>query len=75
MKYASVYIALEAARDAKGIARAPEPLVRDDLRSGKLIAPFDMVLNNPYAFWIVHPTQLSNDPRVQTFSGWLHGRS
>ena len=72
LSYASVYIALEAARDAMGIALAPEPLVRDDLRSGKLIAPFELVLDNPYAFWIVHPAHLASDPRVQTLIDWLH---
>lgn len=71
LHYSSVYIALEAARGGKGFALAPEPLARDDLRTGALIAPFDLVLENPYAFWIAYPRRLENDQRVRTFTSWL----
>ena len=71
LRYSSVYLALEAARAGKGFALAPEPLVRDDLRQGSLVAPFPHSLDNPYAFWIVHPHHLEADPRVQAFTRWL----
>ena len=71
LRYASVYLALEAARGGKGFALAPEPLVRDDLRQGHLVAPFQRRLANPYDFWIVYPHHLERDPRVQTFTRWI----
>jgi LysR family glycine cleavage system transcriptional activator len=71
LRYASVSLALEAARAGKGFALAPEPLVRDDLRQGHLAAPFPHSLDNPYAFWIVHPRHLEEDARVQAFTRWL----
>lgn len=73
LRYSSVYVALEAARAGKGLALAPEPLVRDDLRQGVLVAPFELVLANPYAFWIVHPRHLDSDARVLALRGWLRG--
>lgn len=71
LRYSSVFLALEAARAGKGFALAPEPLVRDDLRQGHLVAPFERRLANPYAFWIVHPPHLKQDSRVQAFTRWL----
>jgi LysR family glycine cleavage system transcriptional activator len=71
LRYSSVYLALEAARAGKGFALAPEPLVRDDLRQGHLIAPFQQRLANPYAFWIVYPCHLERDARVQAFIQWI----
>lgn len=71
LRYSSVYLALEAARGGKGFALAPEPLVRDDLRQGQLVAPFRQRLANPYAFWIVYPHHLEQDARVQVFTRWI----
>jgi LysR family glycine cleavage system transcriptional activator len=73
LRYSSVYVALEAARAGKGLALAPEPLVRDDLRQGVLAAPFELALDNPYAFWIVHPRHLDSDARVLALRSWLRG--
>jgi len=71
LRYSSVFLAIEAARAAKGIALAPEPLVRDDLRNAYLVEPFKLRLNNPYAFWIVYPRHLQNDARVLGFAKWM----
>ncbi|MGO4474757.1 LysR substrate-binding domain-containing protein [Massilia sp. 2TAF26] len=71
LRYSSVFLAIEAARAAKGIALAPEPLVRDDLHNGDLVEPFKLRLDNPYAFWIVYPRHLQNDARVLGFAKWL----
>jgi LysR family glycine cleavage system transcriptional activator len=71
LRYSSVYLAVEAARAGKGFALAPEPLVRDDLQQGHLVAPFRRRLKNPYAFWIVYPHHLKRDSRVQTFIRWI----
>jgi LysR family glycine cleavage system transcriptional activator len=71
LRYASVYVALEAARAGKGFALAPEPLVRDDIRQGYLVKPFCRQLANPYAFWIVRPHHLEADQRVRAFTRWL----
>jgi LysR family glycine cleavage system transcriptional activator len=71
LRYASVHLALEAARAGKGFALSPEPLVRDDLRQGHLVAPFSRTLENPYAFWIVCPHRMENDGRVREFVRWL----
>lgn len=73
LRYSSVFLAIEAARAAKGIALAPEPLVRDDLRNGSLVEAFKLRLNNPYAFWIVYPRHLQHDARVLGFAKWILG--
>lgn len=71
LRYSSVFLAIEAARAAKGIALAPEPLVRDDVRNGDLVEAFKPRLDNPYAFWIVYPRHLQHDARVLGFAKWL----
>lgn len=65
-----LYYLLEAATAGIGIAIAPEPLVRDDLRSGRLIAPWGF--NETGGSWaLCLPPGASEDARVQGLANWL----
>lgn len=54
-----------------GFTLAQEPLVRDDIREGHLVAPLRQRLANPYTFWIVYPHHLKGDAHVQAFTRWI----
>lgn len=60
---------LEAAVAGLGIAIAPEPLVSDDLASGRLIAPWGFV-DTP-ARWILCADARNRDPRIPALADWL----
>jgi LysR family glycine cleavage system transcriptional activator len=62
---------IDAAVDGQGIALARTALASSDLISGRLVRPFDLALEAPYAFWIVCPKSASELPKIMTFRTWL----
>jgi len=60
---------LEAAVAGLGIAIAPEPLVADDLASGRLIAPWGFVETT--ASWVLCADARSTDRRIEALAQWL----
>jgi LysR family glycine cleavage system transcriptional activator len=70
-RFSSMYLALEAAQAGHGVALAPAPLVEADLACGRLVKPFTLEIENPYAFWLVCPRQHLQDTKVKALSDWL----
>jgi LysR family glycine cleavage system transcriptional activator len=62
------YFMLEAATAGLGICIAPWPLVIDDLRSGRLVAPFGF---RPSGQIYVAMRRNRRDPRAESFCAWL----
>src|SRR3954469_617696 len=62
---------IDAAVDGQGIALARTALASSDLISGRLIRPFDLALEAPFAFWIVCPKPAAELPKIATFRAWL----
>lgn len=60
---------LEAAVAGLGVAIAPEPLVGDDLASGRLIAPWGFVATP--ARWVLCADARNADPRIPALARWL----
>ncbi|MEX0838290.1 MAG: LysR substrate-binding domain-containing protein [Parvibaculum sp.] len=65
------YLALQAASDGIGIALGPLPIVEDDLRAHRLVAPLagPALPSRPYC-WLT-PQALASDPAVSGFCAWL----
>ena len=63
-----LYFLLEAAAAGLGVAIAPQPLVADDLASGRLLAPWGF--RETPARWALATTR-ADDPRVEALAGWL----
>ncbi len=51
------------------MAIAPAPLVQDDLRAGRLLAPWGF--RQTSAFWILATPRRRNDARVDALVAWL----
>jgi DNA-binding transcriptional LysR family regulator len=66
-----LYYLLEAAVAGLGIAIAPEPLVADDLASGRLIAPWGFIDTD--AQWVLCASKRSANPRIGQLAEWLRG--
>ena len=64
-------LALQAAVDGQGVALGRLVLAADDLRSGRLVRLFDVVLQNDYSYWLVYPAAALDRPNVVAFRTWL----
>ena len=66
-------LALDAALDGQGIAIAPAPLVLDDLKRGRLVAPFGAseTLRSEQSFYVITPGTARTRPAVLAFRDWL----
>jgi LysR family glycine cleavage system transcriptional activator len=64
-------MALDAAVDGQGIALARSALAAWDLIAGRLVRPFGLSLEVPYAYWIVCPKAAAALPKVSAFREWL----
>lgn len=60
---------LEAAVAGLGIAIAPEPLVADDLATGRLLAPWGFVETD--AQWVLCAPKRTANPRIEALADWL----
>ena len=64
-------MAIDAAVDGQGVALARTALAAWDLHAGRLVRPFELALDVPYAYWFVCPTMNADLPKVATFRAWL----
>ena len=68
------YVCLQAACDGLGVALASPELIRDDLESGRLIAPLPdrLAPSRPYC-WIARPR--GRDDGARAFCAWLEAEA
>ena len=64
-----LYYLLEATEAGLGVAIAPEPLVAEDIVSGRLIAPWGFV--DTEAQWVLCTRKRNEDRRVPKLAEWL----
>ena len=64
---------LQAAEQDLGLALARELLVADALRDGRLmrLSTIELVKDQAYALWFVHPSKLRDWPPLQALRSWL----
>ena len=63
--------ALAAAIRGLGVAIADRHIVRDDIDSGRLIAPFDQSVRHDSAYYLVYPADRAGQPKTRAFRAWL----
>lgn len=54
-----------------GIAIAVSTFLMDELRSGRLIRPFDHVVRDGRAYWLVYPQGSRRQKKIQAFRDWI----
>ena len=64
-------VLLQAAIEGQGVALASEPLVRADLRAGRLVKPFEIELPVELGFYLVCPETYKQRPAIQAIMNWL----
>lgn len=68
-RFDHLYYLLEAAGAGLGVAIAPEPLVREDLAAGRLVAPWGFVPTD--GRWILATAAHRDEPRLRALADWL----
>ncbi len=68
-------LALVAAIDGLGIALASKSLAAAEIAAGRLVSPFNVAVQQPYAYYLVAPEAISGRPAVETFRQWLIGEA
>jgi DNA-binding transcriptional LysR family regulator len=64
-----LYYLLEATEAGLGVAIAPEPLVAEDLASGRLVAPWGFIATD--AQWVLCSPRRREDRRIAKLATWL----
>ena len=65
------YLTIQAALDGLGVAMGPTALVADDLKAGRLVAPFPDVSLPTRNYHVYLPDSRIDDPGVNAFCNWL----
>ena len=64
-------LAIEAAASGLGIALAPAVLVDSDLECGRLVRLDSAAVHEPFAYYLVYPSDRSDREAVKAFRTWL----
>ncbi|MCO4316453.1 LysR substrate-binding domain-containing protein [Phyllobacterium sp. 21LDTY02-6] len=71
LKFDTYLTALQSALDGQGLVVAPDFLVRDDLTAGRLVAPFDISVSQPGAWYLICRKERVGEARIRKFETWL----
>ncbi|CUA83455.1 DNA-binding transcriptional regulator, LysR family [Gulbenkiania indica] len=63
--------ALHAAARSMGVTLAQLSMIHEDVASGRLVIPFDTVLETEWGYYLVYPAHLVESPKVKAFRNWL----
>jgi DNA-binding transcriptional LysR family regulator len=66
-------LALSAATRGQGVAVGDLNLMRESLRDGVLVAPFEHVLDEGIAYYLVYPPYRADLPKIRALRDWLVG--
>jgi len=63
-------LAYQAARDGAGFALGQTDLLAEDLRTGRLVAPFDLIVTGARQYYVTHRRSNSDNAAIKTFVEW-----
>ena len=63
-------VRIQAAIDGQGVAMGAPVLLDDDLATGRLVAPFELMLDD-WAYYIIYPSGALSKTNVKAFRDWL----
>ena len=64
--------ALQAAADGVGVAMGIRPYIEDDLRAGRLVAPFALSIPSGEQWFLIYREFRAEEPGFAAFRTWLH---
>ncbi len=69
--YADSDLLLEAAAAGEGVALGRGILAAAELQAGRLVRPFDLAIEDTYAYYLVSPQASLGKPALAAFATWL----
>lgn len=63
--------ALHAAAAGMGVTLAQVSMVNDDIQRGRLVIPFDTVLETEWAYYLMYAHEMAQQPKIRAFRDWL----
>ena len=64
-------MAVQAAIDGQGVCIGRSTYVNDDLCAGRLVAPFELRLQDDLGFYLVTPHETADSTKISAFRQWL----
>ncbi|MBL6932482.1 MAG: transcriptional regulator GcvA [Rhodospirillales bacterium] len=71
--FSSDTLTVQAALMGQGVALPNGAAVRDDLKAGRLIRPFDLSIESDFAYYLLTPLETTDDPAIDAFREWILG--
>jgi LysR family glycine cleavage system transcriptional activator len=71
MTFDLAMMAVQAAVDGQGVCIGRSTYVEDDLRAGRLVAPFGLRLKDELGFYLVTPDETAESKKIVAFRTWL----
>jgi LysR family glycine cleavage system transcriptional activator len=71
MTFDTCMLSFDAANAGLGFAVANRAYVADDLKKGRLVAPFKMAVQSGAGWHLVYPEKYAAKPKVQAFENWI----
>lgn len=71
MTFDLAMMAVQAAVDGQGVCIGRSTYVEDDLRGGRLVAPFGLRLKDELGFYLVTPDETAQSKKIVAFRTWL----
>lgn len=68
-------LALEAAAEGAGVVASLPQFAQAQLEAGRLVAPFDLRVELPYAYYLVCSEESLTHPPVRAFVDWLRAQA
>jgi len=75
LQFESSSLAFEAALNGVGVAIGQLPLVLEDLRSGRLVTPSDVIVEDGSAIFLTARPEFTMDARFTEFRDWIRGEA
>ncbi len=69
--FETLEMAISAALGGLGVAMADRELARDELSSGRLVAPFDLTVRDDTGYFLFAERGRLGEPRIAAFRDWL----
>lgn len=71
LKFDTYLAALQSALDGQGVVVAPDFLVQEDIKAGRLVAPFSLKVPQPGAWYMICRKERVGEARIKKFENWL----
>jgi LysR family transcriptional regulator, glycine cleavage system transcriptional activator len=71
LRFNSLDHALDAAIEGAGVVLVQDILAYDDLKTGRLVVPFDLRLRTGRAYFLIRPKERQPSNSVESFCAWI----